>query len=717
MYSMETKWTSLMESFGSCNCVQFIYSKHESRSYQKMDFFQKYPKVNIFICCMAYYKFLNATTSNIDSDRFTYEVSEQRARLLRCKKTRVKSDDKDAGIRGKATDATLKNQEESQDETSESDEDESDEADSEYFYSDDEQEKIEHRSIEHSDSTKPDWSLLWKPLRLYRVVARYHNCNWLTIMLLGYHLSFLFYLLLKTLLSSFIAYKYKANRIILHQYYRPLFHYLEPTLNVNSTMTTIICYMIFIRINFFVKLIRDSIINERRYVFIKPSQIMVGYLSLFYLSPKEYSGLLDECVKHDKLLHESNSFLDKHFATTINCSTNEYRDVKKLNRLYQRYYVTLIDSQACHKGADKYLLDPKKDMGWCANWHRSQPLQMCDLTYVRFMVLWTIFGGLFITSFILLAYLVTFYMHFAFNFYDYSIRELKTGQYHRINYENRRINDYLLFNKSSLFGTKLESLQANTWTQDYIPKYIPIRQMTISYLINKWLCVDNLISLSDNLLFITGQTAMYLDCSCLIYCVTLYYSQIVKIKQFMEYQLASIRRACMQPNLVGVLDGLKLNKQTLDCCEKLALLLDEIVDMRQEWSNCIDILVITNILVLAFNLVFFASVSKELHESLFAFLCILNAIAPLWVTLLAGSFAGRTWPKVYYTIQKLLVNQGKHLNHSTVSYLLQLSKRLEYDGNRSFLLLRKYAVTPLSLLTTMGWVSSIVILLYKATMR
>lgn len=712
-----------------------------------MDSLQKYLKVNIFICCIGYYKFLNGTTSNIDKIRFQNEVLEQWNSSTNCgKKPRKYQNERFEA----ATDDNLqklKSRKIYHDSESDSNSDRiyDDSVDSDDICEDTNNKNSNSNQLHDIDDVgdqqnakpikpyeidRPDWSLLYKPLSLYKAITRYHNCNWIAMMLLFYHLTFLLYLIVKSISSAYFAYKLKSKRVVIHDYYRPLMHYMEPTFNVNLVLTGLLCYMIFIRVNFFIYLIINSIINEKKYVFIKPSQIMIGYISLFYLTPREYGELLQECREHDSLLHKKDeNFLQLHYSSTISPNTIDYDKIKRLDRIYQRYYVTMIDSQACHKKANKYLLDPKKDTSWCRSWHRSEPIQLCDLTYLHYMLLWTIFGGLFITAALFLAYGVTFYMHFTFNYYNYSYRELATGNYHQLNNTKERIEDYLLFNKSSLIYSyeqqplnqyqiqqqqqpRLIRLSNYSKNSTFIPKYIPFKYMTLNYMLNKWLTITNVICLTDDILFLTGQTAMYLDCSCILYCVILYYSRVMKVKQFLEYKLVQIRKACINRN-EPFIDEHKLNIQMMDSCEKLGLLLDEIVDMQHEWSNFIDILVMTNIIILSFNLVFFRGVCVDINEYIFSYLSILNALAPLWITLVTGSIAGRGWPKIYYLIHKLMVNQGQYLDYSIISSFLKISKRLEYEGNRSFLLLHKYGVTPLTLLTTMGWVSSAVLVLYK----
>lgn len=582
---------------------------------------------------------------------------------------------------------------------------------------------------------EPDWSLLYRPVALYRAIKKYHNCNWLTIAILFLTPLYLLYISSKSLLYAYLGYKYKTDRIIIHNYYRPAFHYLEPIMNAQITFWCILTYTLLIRVQFFISLIRFAIINEKKYVAIKPSQIALGYISLFNLTPSEYIKLYQAIREHDKLLIESPQFLQLHYSSTINPSNPSYRKLNRLDRIYLRYYVTLTDFGPCHQATNEYLPNSRKSR--YPNWHHAHPMQLCDLTHIHYLVLCTIIGGTLITILIGLAMGTTYYMHIAYNYYNYSIGQLKAGYYAQLDNSLERIDDFLLFNKSvSIYYWLSEQQQhhhyfdkrlykpsssfnysstfSNQINDDYIPKYIPIEYLTWEFLKNKWARLENSFALLDDSFCIISQASLYVDCSCILYCVIIYYSRVDKVRKFMESLLNSIRNSNTYMDAPRI-NQIELNTQIIYCCEKLSLLLDEVVDMQHEWSLFIDILVMTNVVILSLNIVHFAVVPKQLCEYIFGYMLVAHSIMPLWIALIIGSSIGGVLGKICPLITALIVNEACYLNRSTIKMLLKINQHLESEQNRSFLVFRKYAVTPLFILQLIGWVTSICFVLKRIT--
>lgn len=605
---------------------------------------------------------------------------------------------------------------------------------------------------------KPDWSMLYKPISLYRAIKRYHNCNWFSILIMFSYLGYLIYLTTKTMIYAYIAYKYKSDRIIVHRFYRPMYHFLEPTLNVQLVFWAMLSYTVLVRTNFLLSLINNAIINEKRYVFIKPSQIAIGYVSLFNLTYSQWRELFNEINQHDKSLNtETNKQAIKlHLSTTIKMGCKNYKKFKQLDRIYQKYYLTMLDSRPCHKGANKFIEKTfKEDKSWSKNYHKAQPLQICDLSQIYHLVALTIGGACIIAICIYIAFVVTYYMHLSYNYHNYSIEQMKRGEHGSIVQPNQRIDDYLLSDESSLvnrlwssqFEGKLQRrLQKKRYDHDaddnindndkYIPKYVPFKYLTWHYITQRWFTYENCFAAIDDNLFLVALLGTYVDCSCILYCVIIYYSRCTKVRKSMELLLENIREAsrnnmsnkcnkvdmfydnnnCKNQSMVHI-DVQQFNAQLMDSIEKIGLLLDEIVDLQLEWSYFMDILVMTNILLLSFNLVFFPGVCDDLCEYALLFLSTLNSVAPLWVVLVIGSSVARSSSKFYFIINKLLVNEGRYMDKLSITSMLNINARLENEGNRAFLLFRTYAITPLFVLKLIAWVSSIVIVLRAVSMR
>lgn len=594
------------------------------------------------------------------------------------------------------------------------------------------------------ERTPTDWSLLRRPMAFLRSIKKYHNCNWCTLLVMGSYLTMIAHFGIKALVYILWG-SHSEERVVLlnSYYYGPMIYVMKP-INRSCLVFGFTClYNAIIRSVMIYKFVTSAIINEKRYKKIWPSQITIGYLSLYCTTVRGYLAMIALALKHNKRIKTYSDFYKSH-CELVDPNDDSYKEAKGLSRMYQRYYVNMINSSPCSCELEAYFLNPKS--GYRRDWHRPEPFHRCDLNQVHLLLLLIIFGGAIMFFAVSLAIYTLIYMHIALNICSLTNHEI---DYHNGWWDHftAYMTTYLISNsnttqhnkgfpqgsQSSSLNKKVysmpidancqhfdrKSLSSRTTTNNYhnhtnlmthedqlIPKYIPFTSISFCYIFNVWFERKRIILLVEDLLMVISMTFNYLETGLLIMNVVIFNSRAYKINDSLKFDLSQIRH-----NDEFIMDS--INERLIYCCHNIGLLLDEIVDMQHEWGAILDILIISNVLILSCGLAIFASIAATFSEYSFLLLFIINSSAPLVLCLMSGSLVESGLKRVYFTINKLLVNEAEFLDIRTVKTLMKLNQRLKDENNRSLMLLGHLALTPVRAVSMLAWISSFVLLLNK----
>lgn len=542
---------------------------------------------------------------------------------------------------------------------------------------------------------KPDWTILYKPLRLFRAIKRYHNCGLIGVIFIIACNLILTHFTIKSLLYMRWPEPTPEDLAYLDSiYYSPFFPYVKPVKQMANLTGVMIFYSLVIRILFLSRLIRRSVENESYYRKIWPTQITLGYLSIFHMTITEYYDLIKRGFQHAKEIIIDRRVRIEHCL----CSKHERNFLRSLSRMHQRCYLNLIDFDSCLKGMDNYFINNRRYSD--EDVHMPRSIHLVDLADIPIILLHSIIGGTILFIIMPTSIYDTWFMALA---WKGNLRADKCNP-------NGSSNSNQVYNE----------------TQNY---FLSISEaLSSEHIACRWFGPNNMFKVLEDYIFVLAQLPVYLDCALLNYSSVILISRTKKLKINFEIILEQMKTMLPLENRFNSTTHISysnikqkserfktkfasdINEQVNYYLHLLTLLLEDLRDMQDEWGLVMNILVVSNIILISLSLSVINMSTRTYYELYFISTLIINCVSPLILCLLSGVLIESNMRKICYPISRLQVNDKNILDTSTMWHLLKVNERISDENQRSLLIFNHYALTPMSAVSALGWVLSLVLL-------
>lgn len=211
------------------------------------------------------------------------------------------------------------------------------------------------------------WYLVWAFLNLrttYQLIKRYHQVGDRAMIFYLLHFAFLIHLAVKAVVHTFITSKDEQNS----KYYPYWTHMMSSPSAYHHMFVGFVMLILWLRIKSFLLLIEKSIVNAKTYKELSTTQINNTYLANLNLTMKEWFELCTLYFRHKKRI-ESSQIAYKHhleFNQTLQKNYAKYQPKDML------YYWNPIDFDECY--LDLKAPTRKRLQKDYSNWFGPRPM-------------------------------------------------------------------------------------------------------------------------------------------------------------------------------------------------------------------------------------------------------------------------------------------------------------------------------------------------------
>lgn len=249
--------------------------------------------------------------------------------------------------------------------------------------------KKESGSIERENTNlneSQDWSVLLRPIELFKLIKRYHICGNVFIIYFITHLLYLFHVTIKCSVHTFITGSNLSKMEFFNSIYYPhlLGAFPRPYLFNNLFLALCLLY-ICIRFLAAIRLIRGSIINACVYKEIYISQINLSSVTLMNLSWRDWCNGFIKPFEHLEQVEKFPSVRQRHFSLdeqlrklSVNLSD---RDMK--------FQFNSVDFADCYHG---WIDDIGETRERFKLWHHVEPPERIPSYWLIKLIILACFG-------------------------------------------------------------------------------------------------------------------------------------------------------------------------------------------------------------------------------------------------------------------------------------------------------------------------------------
>lgn len=539
-----------------------------------------------------------------------------------------------------------------------------------------------------------DWRILFEPIRLVRAMERYHNSSFIAFIGASMHNFIILLIGFKGIIFAIKEEMTEQELLYLREHYlSPLMSSIRPIRNISSFIAGLMTYIFLVRSVFFIRLVGRSIVNEKYYKKIWPSQYILGFLTTLDMTPWEYLSFIKDGIQHERELKTRPDIAKKHIECSVKPGSIVYKNTLRMRRMHQRYFVNLIDFESCMADVKNYFIDPRNCNRSMAKFHRALPMHLIDKADFYQVTITGFLGGLALSGAITILMVGVVLMEISW-----------TGNLKSASAEGRNIS---------------------------LPyHYLPIHEaLNFEHISNRWFSPPAFFSLIEDMLFISTLVSIYMDCALLYLSAIALASRAKKVRMMFDFE----------SSLVKLLRIDKFNqtyhhpvdhkferwkKLTDDANVRVShyihlvnLLLDELQDLRDEWNPILDLLVTSNLALLTMGLPIFTNIASEFYERVAVGAILSNSFIPYAFCLLAASIIEQRMRTITRPIVRLLVNEKGLFTFDTIQILLKVNERLNDRKQRSLLFLRHVALTPVTAVSALTWILSFGLLICRINSR
>lgn len=220
-----------------------------------------------------------------------------------------------------------------------------------------------------------NWTVLLKPIELFKLVKRFHQAKNRFIFLFLLHNLFCIHIAIKTIIHA--CFNRDRNMI---EYFRKI-HYphLSERSDYNTMFLVLSVSVLIVRLRSSYILIKQSILNADKYNELCTSQITLADLTWWNFTFDEWKRFYNFVAKHKKDVKSNNIIRDEHYKFDQNIQ----KQIPYHCQLDLMYYINVTDFNECYKRINLKIARKRKYLDWhCA---KGSPRLSLDI-----VALWTV---------------------------------------------------------------------------------------------------------------------------------------------------------------------------------------------------------------------------------------------------------------------------------------------------------------------------------------
>lgn len=229
-------------------------------------------------------------------------------------------------------------------------------------------------------SYKPErinwFRVLCRPMKIIKLIKRYHMADNKFIILVFLHLAIIFHLTIKALINFFYTGSDEERMKFFDGIYYPHSAGVSTMpASFNYMLLANCIYCLAARLRCLIRIIKGSIRNRNIYTEISTTQVNYSFLTLIFLNYYQTKTIWRKSLEHKKALERNDKLsLENHIK--FEEKTQTY--INNLSRNDLLYYYNFIDFDACSKEFDDIIkLDNRREDH--KQWFCPKPLWRTDL--------------------------------------------------------------------------------------------------------------------------------------------------------------------------------------------------------------------------------------------------------------------------------------------------------------------------------------------------
>lgn len=609
---------------------------------------------------------------------------------------------------------------------------------------------------------------LLHPRDVYYLVKRQQDLSAKQMLLLMVHVVCLLHFSVKSvLIISWQPISDDFGAYLASIYYPSVLHRIRGKILLLYMWSVWTLYTLLTRLCFIGRLISDALDNETRYVKLRPTQLVIAYSTIFKTNLLGLFRLIAVSRKHRLDIKTDPRKMKIH----CKCNLINLRQIQlsqpldQTNQFDRRYYLNMIDFTGCFRGLEHHF-ETSHDIGLYGHLHRPRPSHRCDLADVSYLLL----GVLIATPLLITVYIVwlpltgyicyyysvstpanvqnsnsfdwkSFFNHWKrtenlFEFFELIIIAALTLPIH--------LESGLLYFTSNLVASRARKvrdmleLELNALRNAKV-KLIELRALLYDNNNNnnnksdkpnnntpRSAVVKHVTTIPQNVINNARPGPMPTQLRLPIrgrYCSTANRRQIKQSRfsldtenRFFEPWIVELVQDAQTSQIVS----LCIDRKSIDTVNSLLmiyirlahLLLDELVDIKSDWTFFMDLVFITNAFTLSIVIIYAYNTSYT-SETILIMTLALNSTLPLGLTLLAGTIGEQSLRQIYPRVTSILVNELGLLRLETLRMGLGLNSRLREVENRSFIVGHYLTLSPGGLLKLLIYIPTLLLVLSR----